>query len=172
MRTKLRHLPARTAAGAYILSSGLDGLQADDDRAKRTQVMAAEAYPQLGQVDPQTVTRAVAVGEVALGVALLVPLVPSSIAGLGLGAFAGAMLGVYLRAPGLRRAESMRPSADGVALAKDVWLLGIAGTLILDRDAWSKRRKRRRSGPGLGVAGPEGRRHDRPTRQGRPLGGR
>ncbi|HLX89083.1 MAG TPA: hypothetical protein VKR22_11585 [Acidimicrobiales bacterium] len=147
MRTKLRHLPARAAAGAYILSSGLDKLEADDDRAKQLQVWAAEAYPQLAELDAPTFARGVAVGEVALGSALLLPIVPSPVAGFGLGVFSAALLGMYLRTPGMRREHGLRPTRDGMALAKDIWMLGIAGTLLLDGGGWATRRRRRRAGP-------------------------
>ncbi len=39
---------------------------------------------------------------------------------------------MYLKTPGMRREGSVRPSQQGTALAKDVWLLGIGLTLVAD----------------------------------------
>ena len=144
MGTKLRQLPVRAAAGAYILSSGLDKMQVDDDRAKQLQSMATEAYPAAGEFDPHTFTRVLGTGEVALGSALLVPIVPSAVAGLGLGAFSAGLVGLYLRTPGAHRQGSLRPTRDGLALAKDVWLLGMAAGLLFDRGSWSRSRRKRK----------------------------
>ncbi len=40
---------------------------------------------------------------------------------------------MYLKTPGMTQDDGIRPTADGTGLAKDVWLLGIALGLILDR---------------------------------------
>ena len=47
---------------------------------------------------------------------------------LGLGAltaFSGGLLGLYLRTPGMRKPGSLAPTEQGLAIAKDSWLLGI-----------------------------------------------
>ena len=59
-------------------------------------------------------------------------MVPAALAGAGLTAFSGALLGMYLRTPGLRREGSLRPSQQGVPLAKDVWMLGVGLGLLAD----------------------------------------
>ncbi len=142
MRTKIRHLPTRLATGSFILSSGLDKLEADDEMAKALHSRAAEAYPFLGQLDPQTFTKALAAAEIALGSALVIPLVPSRWAGLGLTGFAGGLLGLYLRTPGMRRENSIRPTRDGLPLAKDVWMFGVGVSLVIDRVNQKKKGKR------------------------------
>jgi len=53
--------------------------------------------------------------------------VPGKVAGAGLTAFAAGLLGLYLRTPG------MRPTQQGTAIAKDVWLLGIGLGLLAQR---------------------------------------
>src|SRR6478735_692135 len=53
-RVKLRHLPLRLGAGAYILNSGLDKLGADEDTATGLHGTAAGAYPFLSGVEPKT----------------------------------------------------------------------------------------------------------------------
>jgi hypothetical protein len=42
---KVRHLPVRTAIGAFILSDGLDKRSADADEVGHLHEPAAEAYP-------------------------------------------------------------------------------------------------------------------------------
>jgi hypothetical protein len=81
-----------------------------------------------------TFARALAVGEVLIGVASLVPTVPARVAGFGLLGFGAGLLGLYARTPGTRRPGSPFPSQDGIALAKDVWLAAIGAALVLGDD--------------------------------------
>jgi hypothetical protein len=60
------------------------------------------------------------------------PLVPSVVAGAALTGFALALLGLYLRTPGMREQGSLRPTPQGIPLAKDVWLAGIGASLFID----------------------------------------
>ncbi|WP_278255351.1 hypothetical protein [Nocardioides convexus] len=82
-------------------------------------------------VKPGQFTKALAVGEIALGTALLTPKVPSAVAGAALTGFGVGLLGLYVRVPGLRQPGSIRPSQDGIPIAKDVWLVGAGATLGL-----------------------------------------
>jgi hypothetical protein len=68
-----------------------------------------------------------------VGSALLLPISPR-IAGLGLTTFAAGLMGLYLKTPGMRLDGSIRPSQQGTAIAKDVWLLGSGLSLVLDGD--------------------------------------
>lgn len=127
-----RRQPGRLAAGAFILSSGAGKWSADEETAARLHAMASGTYPFLAKLKPRDFTRLLAAGEVALGAALLLPVVPDALAGAGLAAFSGSLLGLYLRTPGLRREGSLRPTQQGVPLAKDVWMLGIGAGLMID----------------------------------------
>jgi uncharacterized membrane protein YphA (DoxX/SURF4 family) len=131
-RSLLRQLPARVTTGAYVLNSGLGKLHADQETAESLQGFAATTYPLLGKLDAQRFTTLLAAGEIMTGVALLVPLVPAAVAGAALTGFAGALLGLYLRTPGMRQKGSLRPTEQGISLAKDVWLLGVGLSLVLD----------------------------------------
>src|SRR3712207_3620193 len=61
---------------------------------------------------------------------LLTPFVPTFTAGAVLTAFSGGLLGLYLRTPGMRKPGSLAPTQEGLALAKDSWLVGIGIGLI------------------------------------------
>ena len=127
----IRDMPARVTAGAFILNSGLGKLSADEQTATGLHQMATGAYPFLGKMKPQDFARLLAVGEVAVGSALLLPVVPSGVAGALLTGFSGGLLGLYIKIPGMRQEGSLRPTQQGIPLAKDVWLLGIGASLLL-----------------------------------------
>ncbi len=122
----------RLAAGAFILNAGLGKWSADEQAAARLHGMAIGTYPFLAKVKPKDFVRLLSVGEIALGSALLLPVVPAGAAGAGLAAFSAGLLGMYLRTPGMTRQDGVRPSQQGTALAKDVWMLGIGLGLVAD----------------------------------------
>jgi hypothetical protein len=135
------HIAPRMAAGALILSSGLDKRGADTETAAGIHGMASTAYPFLDDQDAPTFTETLSRGEIALGTALLAPVVPTGAAALALTAFSGGLLGLYARVPGMRQPKSVRPTQQGLAIAKDVWLLGIGVGLLTE--TWLTRRRRR-----------------------------
>jgi hypothetical protein len=123
----------RAITGAFILNSGLNKLKTEDEEMhKGVHGMATTAYPQFGGIEPRTFTKALGAGEVALGAALLTPLVSPGLAGTGLTAFSAGLLGLYFRIPGMTE-DGIRPSQQGTALAKDSWLLAMGLALMLDR---------------------------------------
>lgn len=128
----VRRFPLRLAAGAFILNSGISKRTLDDESAAALQGMAAGAIPPLAALPPRTFGKALAGSEIALGAALLTPLVPAAVAGAGLAAFSAGLLAMYVRTPALRQEGSLRPSQQGIPIAKDSWLLGMAGGLLLD----------------------------------------
>jgi hypothetical protein len=130
---KLRHAPLRAATGAYILNEGLGKMTTDDEeKAKAIHAMAADAYPVLGKIEPKLFVKLLGAAETALGAALLLPIVPAAVAGLGLTSFSGALLGVYWRTPHLHQPNSPRPTPPATAIAKDVWMAAIGVNLVLD----------------------------------------
>ncbi|QDO89077.1 hypothetical protein FNH13_12700 [Ornithinimicrobium ciconiae] len=123
------HIPLRTVTGAYILNSGMSKLGADQQTAEGLHGMASGAYPFLSSMDPKSFTELLAYGEIALGGALLAPMVPSAVAGTALAGFGAGLVGMYLRTPGMTREDGIRPTQEGTPLAKDAWLLGAGLTL-------------------------------------------
>lgn len=125
------HVPLRVATGAYILNSGIGKLNADEGTAQFLHGAAASTYPTLFKdMKPQTFAQLLACSEIAVGVALLAPMVPATVAGAALTGFGASLLGTYLKTPGMTRDDGIRPTAEGTAMAKDVWLVGAGLTLL------------------------------------------
>ena len=138
---KLADVAPRVATGALILNTGMGKWNADEGTAKGLHGMASGAYPFLGRLEPRQFVKLLAAGEIALGTALLAPVVPTALAGAGLAAFAGGLLGMYLRTPALHKEGSVLPNQHGITIAKDVWMLGIGVGFVVDAIA------RRRAAP-------------------------
>jgi len=131
-RLKARDVPGRVATGAYILHSGLEKWHADEARAKGLHKVASGAFPVLECIPPERFTCLLAASEIAIGSALLVPVVPSFVAGAALTGFSGSLLTMYLRTPALHKPGSVWPTQAGTAVSKDVWMLGIGLGLVAD----------------------------------------
>ena len=121
----LPEIAPRISAGAFILNSGLDKRGADEATAAGMHGFASGTYPFLKSVPPQQFVQGLATAEIVLGAALLTPFVPTAVAGAALTAFSGGLLGLYLKTPGMRKEGSLAPTPEGLAIAKDSWLLGI-----------------------------------------------
>lgn len=137
LRVKTWHLPPRLITGAYFLNAGLSKRGADDATAGQLHGFASETYPLLGKLDAKRFTGLLSTAEIAIGTALVVP---AWLAGAGLTAFALGTLGLYLRIPGMREEGSLRPTQQGIPLAKDAWMVGIRLALMVDEVAERARR--------------------------------
>ena len=131
-RSAARQLPLRLTVGAFFLHSGLSKRDADQATAEQLHQFATATYPLLGQLDAQKFARLLSTGETAIATALLLPVVPAAVAGGALTAFSCGTLGLYLRTPGMRQEGSLRPTEQGVPLAKDVWILGAGISLLAE----------------------------------------
>jgi hypothetical protein len=128
----LSHAPLRLAIGAFILNTGLSKRDLPVEAAAGLQGMAANGFPVVKKVSPATFGQAISTGEIALGAALLAPFVPATVAGAGLAAFGGGLIRMYLKTPGMTQEGSrVRPSEQGIGIAKDVWLLGAGLSLLI-----------------------------------------
>ena len=131
---KFAHLPLRVATGAYILNSGLSKQDLEGEAAQGMHAMASNAIPALKKFPPEQFAKILSTGEIALGA---IPFVPSALVGAALVGFSAGLVQLYLKTPGMRQEGSVRPTPEGIGLAKDVWLLGSGMTLLLD--GWPKR---------------------------------
>lgn len=129
---RLRNLPPRLVTGGYILHTGWGKWHGDAEQAKAIHGMAAGAYPVFRTVPPQQFLKTLGATEMALGAALVTPLVSRRLAGGALTAFAGGLVAMYLRTPALHEPGSVWPTRAGTAISKDSWLLAIGLGLLLD----------------------------------------
>jgi hypothetical protein len=131
LAAKLRRAPLRLATGAFILNAGVGKLSLDAGTAGYLHGAGAGAYPMLKKVEPTVFGKILAFSEIGVGAALLLPIVPAGLAGLALIGFSGALVGMYIRTPGMHD-KYLRPSQEGTVLAKDVWMLGTGIALVVD----------------------------------------
>lgn len=135
---KLRNLPTRLATGAFIFHSGLEKWKGSKEQAEMVHGMAKGTYPFLQSIPPGSFLKLLAIGEMLTGILLLAPCVSNAKAGLALTGFSGSLLGLYARTPGLRKPKSLWPEQAGIAVSKDVWMLGIGLGLLADSVKKSK----------------------------------
>ena len=127
----LTQIPLRVATGAYILNSGISKLGADEGTAQFLHGAAAGTYPALFKdMEATKFARLLAVSEVGVGTALLAPMVSATVAGAALTGFGASLIGMYLKTPSMTLDDGIRPSQEGTAVAKDVWLVGAGLTLL------------------------------------------
>ncbi len=129
-RLRVRSIPGRLATGAFILHTGAGKWNLPAERATPLHGMAAGAFPFLSKIPAATFVKLLSVSEVAVGAVLLAPFVRDRLAGAALTAFSGGLLTMYWRTPTLRKAGSVWPTPAGLAVSKDVWMLGIGLGLI------------------------------------------
>ncbi|WP_202879701.1 hypothetical protein [Ornithinimicrobium pratense] len=125
------HVPLRVLTGAYILNSGINKLKTGTEEQEQMHGWASGVYPIFKDLKPGEFTKLLAYSEIGLGAALLIPKVPSAVAGAGLAGFGAALTGLYLNTPGMTQDDGIRPTAEGTGLAKDVWLVGAGLTLAM-----------------------------------------
>lgn len=125
------HVPLRLTTGAFILNSGIGKLGADEGTAQFLHGAAANTYPALFKnMQPADFAKLLAYSEIGVGVALLAPMIPATVAGAALTGFGAGLIGMYFKTPSMTMDDGIRPSQEGTAVAKDVWLLGAGLTLL------------------------------------------
>jgi hypothetical protein len=140
---RLSHVPLRLTTGAFLLDAGLGKRTLAPEATAASQGMADGALP---EVPAATFGKALTVGEVALGAALLAPFVSPVVAGAALTPFSGALLRTRWVTPGMHAEGSLRPTQQGTAVAKDVWMLGAGLALVMDGLTDGARRTAKRTG--------------------------
>jgi len=128
---RLRNLPTRLATGAYIFHSGWEKWHGNEEQATGVHAMASGAFPVFKPMRATDFLKMLSVGEMAVGAALLAPVVPPAIAGVALTGFSGALVTMYLRTDGMRKPGSLWPTPQGTGISKDVWMLGIGLGLVV-----------------------------------------
>lgn len=131
MSISLRNAVLRAVPGAFILNAGIGKLNLPEEAAESLQSMAVKGVPALEKLTPAQFGKFLSAGEIAVGAALLTPLVPNRVAGAALGAFSGSLLSMYFNTPEMTEDDGIRPTQDGTPIAKDSWLAAIAVVLLL-----------------------------------------
>lgn len=138
---RLSNAPIRVTAGTYILNAGVAKLRSRQGSSNLHE-LATMAYPVVAGVDEDRFWRMVGTVETVLGSALLVPFVRPRLVGAVLLAYAAWSLGMDARLEYFRLGPSdPRPSHEGLGVAKDVWLAGIAVNLLLERGSFGRRQR-------------------------------
>lgn len=120
----------RGVSGAYLLQSGYGKMNLPSEAAAGIQGLAATGVPPVSNLDAKTFGKVVSYSELGIGAALLTPVVSNRIAGLGLGVFSAGLLAIYFRNPVMTQEDGIRPSQDGIAISKDLFMAAIAGALV------------------------------------------
>ncbi|MGB3410670.1 MAG: hypothetical protein WBA45_05685 [Microthrixaceae bacterium] len=128
---KIRDIPLRVSTGAYVLHAGMSKWNGGEDLAIGLHSGAKGPFPFLEGVPPKTFLKGLAAGEMATGAVLLSPFASSRLAGAALAGFSGSLLTMYMKTPAMREPGSIWPSQDGTAVSKDVWMFGIALSLLM-----------------------------------------
>lgn len=120
----------RAVPGAFILNSGIGKLGMDEETAKGLQEMAVNGVSMVEDMTPAQFGKFLSYGEIAVGAALLLPFVPTRIAGAALTTFSAGLVANYFSIDSMTKDDGIRPSADGTAVAKDTWLAAIGLSLM------------------------------------------
>lgn len=141
----LVQIPLRLTTGAFILNSGIGKLGMPAEAAEGVRDAASRGIPALKDLTPEQFKTFITASEIGIGSALLLPMVPGWVAGTALSAFSSGLMSMYLNTPEMTEDDGIRPSQDGISLAKDVWMLGAGVGIVLDDLLNSSGRKRRRA---------------------------
>lgn len=132
-KSYLHNYPVRLMAGAFILNSGIGKVFGEEATHEHVFSTAITAYPFLEPIGASKFAKLIGASEILIGAALLAPFVSDGTAGSLLLPFSIGLLGLYFKIPGMRNESSIRPTNQGISIAKDSWLFGIALSLISSR---------------------------------------
>lgn len=132
MSIKLHQLPPRLVCGAFILNTGISKRSLDVEKATGLRDQAALVFPPLKRMDPQRFGKLLSAFEIGLGIALIIPIVPTWVVSAGLIGFSGMLMGVYLKTPGMTLKDGIRPAPAGMGIARDVFMLGSGVGLLVE----------------------------------------
>lgn len=128
----IAQIPLRLTAGAFILNSGINKTKISEEQAEQMRDLAANGVPFLKDMTPKQFKQFLTAGELGVGAALLLPFVPGWLAGAALTAFSTGLLSMYKNTEGMTEPDGIRPTEQGTAVAKDVFLFGIGTALMVD----------------------------------------
>lgn len=133
----------RAVPGAFILNSGIGKLGMDEESAAGLQQMAANGVPMVEEMTPAQFGKFLSYGEIAVGAALLLPFVPTRLAGAALTTFSAGLVANYFAIDSMTQDDGIRPSEDGTAVAKDTWLAAIGLALMFTTGSKKKKKSKK-----------------------------
>lgn len=128
----IAQIPLRLTAGAFILNSGINKTKLTDEQAEEMRDLGANGLPFLKDLTPKQFKQFIVASELGIGAACLLPFVPGWLAGLAVTGFSGGLLAMYKNTDFMTESDGIRPSEQGTAVAKDVFLFGIGTALMVD----------------------------------------
>lgn len=120
----------RVIPGLFIINSGIGKIGMPAEASAGTQQFAATGIPAVKNLPAERFGSILGWTETAVGGALLAPFVPNRLAGAGLTALGAGLLTLYFNNEGNTKEDGIRPTDDGIALAKDSWLVAIGLGLV------------------------------------------
>lgn len=135
----------RVIPGAFILNSGLGKIGMPAEASEGMQEFAASGVPPVKEIPAEKFGTTLGWSEAALGGALLAPFVPNALAGAGLTAFSAGLLSLYFADPDNREEDGIRPTEQGLPLAKDSWLLAIGVALVVGSIGTKKKKSKKKA---------------------------
>jgi hypothetical protein len=121
---KAWQLPPRLITGVYFLNAGLSKRDADDATAGQLHGFASGTYPVLGKLEAKRFTGLLSTAEIAIGAALVVPVVPAWLAGAGLTALPWARSACTCGPPACARRVRCAPPSRASRLPRTPGWLG------------------------------------------------
>ena len=121
----------RGVTGAFIANPGTGKIGMSAEHSAGIQQVAASGILALTSLPSDKFGTWLGSAETAIGASLLAPFVPDKLAGAALAAFSGGLLSMYFRDPANTEADGIRPSQQGMALSKDVFMLAIGLALMV-----------------------------------------
>lgn len=134
----------RVIPGALILNSGIGKIGMPAEASEGMQQFAASGVSAVEKIPSEKFGTALGWSETVLGAALLAPFVPNAVAGAGLTAFSSGLMSLYFADPDNREEDGIRPSEQGLSLAKDSWLLAIGLALVVGSFGAKKKSKKKK----------------------------
>src|SRR5699024_12425088 len=93
----------------------------DEETAAGLQQMAANGVPMVENLTADQFGKFLTYGEIAVGSALLLPFVPTRIAGAALTTCAAGLVSNYFSIDAMTKDDGIRPCEHGVPAANDTW---------------------------------------------------
>ena len=128
--SKISDAILRGVTGAFVTNTGVGKIGMPAEFSAGVQQAAASGIPALAKLPSDKFGTWLGYAETAVGATLLAPFVSNKVAGAALTAFSGGLLSMYFRNPENTESDGIRPSQEGMALSKDVFMLAIGLALM------------------------------------------